>query len=126
MGKTFKNFSKTTMPKGAFSRAIFLWQRSIVTETLAKYLRSHTATKSLKENLSKNLCNRILSHNLCCSVHTNDDKSAKITRAKHTCSCKLACVNAYFVGFDLCHTFYNASRQKKALGSGFSHIYGYV
>ena len=42
--------------KGAFSRAIFLWQRSIVTETLAKYLRSHTATRSLKENLSKNLC----------------------------------------------------------------------
>ena len=42
--------------KGAFSRAIFLWQRSIVTETMAKYLRSHTATKSLKENLSKNLC----------------------------------------------------------------------
>ena len=26
------------------------------TETLAKYLRSHTATKRLKENLSKNLC----------------------------------------------------------------------
>ena len=45
-----------SMSKGALSRAIFLWQRSIVTETLAKYLRSHTATKSLKENLSKNLC----------------------------------------------------------------------
>ena len=34
------------MCKGAFSRAIFLWQRSIVTETLAKYLRSQTARKS--------------------------------------------------------------------------------
>ena len=43
-------------PKGAFSRAIFLWQRSIVRETSAKYLRSHTATKSLKEIFSKNLC----------------------------------------------------------------------
>ena len=42
--------------KGAFSRAIFLWQRLIVTETLAKYLRSHTATIGLKEKLSKNLC----------------------------------------------------------------------
>ena len=79
--------------KGAFSRAIFLWQRSIVAETLAKYLRSHTATKSLKEKLSKNLCLHILSHNLCCSVHTNDDKTAKIIRAKHICSCKLACVS---------------------------------
>ena len=44
------------MNKGAFSPEIFLWQRSIVTETLAKYLRSHTATKSLKESLLKNLC----------------------------------------------------------------------
>ena len=33
-------------------RAIFLWQRSIVTETITKYLRSHTA----KETLSKKLC----------------------------------------------------------------------
>ena len=27
---------------------------------------------------------------------------------------------------DFGQTFENASRQKKALGSGFSHIYGYV
>ena len=50
------------------------------------------SNEKLKENLSKNLCLRILSHNLCCSVHTKDDKSAKITRVKHICSCKLACV----------------------------------
>ena len=68
-------------------------------------LRSHTATKSLKENLSKNLCKRNLSHNLCCSVHTNDDKSAKITPAKHICACRLACVNANVVGFDFSQTF---------------------
>ena len=35
----------------AFGRAIFLRQRSIVTETIAKYLRSHTAKKSDKETL---------------------------------------------------------------------------
>ena len=69
--------------EGAFSRAIFLWQRSIVTETLAMYLRSHTSTKSLKENLSKNLCLRILSHNLCCSVHTNDKKAEGVCRIPH-------------------------------------------
>ena len=67
-----------------------------------------------------------MSHNLCCSVHTNDDKSAKITRAKHICSFKLACVNDNFVGSDFGQTIKSASRQKKALGGGFSHIYGYV
>ena len=49
-------WGQTFFIKGVFSQAIFLWQRSIVTETFAKYLRSHTETKSLKENLSKNLC----------------------------------------------------------------------
>ena len=56
----------------------------------------------------------------------NDDKSAKITLAKHICSCKLAFANADVVGFDFGQTFWNASRQKKALGSGFSQLYGYV
>ena len=40
----------------AFGRAIFLWQRSIVTETMAKYFRSYTAKKSVKETLLQNLC----------------------------------------------------------------------
>ena len=31
---------------GAFGRAIFLWQRLIVTETMIKYLRSHTTKKN--------------------------------------------------------------------------------
>ena len=42
--------------KGAFGRAIFLCQRPIVTETMANNLRSHIATKSVKETMSKNLC----------------------------------------------------------------------
>ena len=46
-----------------------------------------------------------LSHILCCSVHANDDKSAKITRAKHICSCKVACFNANVVGFDFGQIF---------------------
>ena len=41
--------------KGAFGRAIFLWQRSIVTETMTKYLHSNTA----KKKLLKKLCQRI-------------------------------------------------------------------
>ena len=42
------------MDKGAFGRALFLWQISIVTGTMAKYLRSQTAKKSVEE-----LCYRI-------------------------------------------------------------------
>ena len=48
-------FFRTHDNKGAFSRAIFLWQRSIVTETLAKYLCSHTATKRLKKFVEESL-----------------------------------------------------------------------
>ena len=36
------------LAKGAFGRAIFLWERSNVIETMAKYLRSHTAMKTVK------------------------------------------------------------------------------
>ena len=31
---------------------LFLWQRPSVTETMANYLRSHIATKSVKETMS--------------------------------------------------------------------------
>ena len=55
--------------------------------------------------VEESLLKRFLPHNLCCSVHTNDDKSAKITRAKHICWCKLACVNARVVGFDFGQPF---------------------
>ena len=34
----------------------FLWQRPVVTETMANYLLLNTATKSVKETKSKNLC----------------------------------------------------------------------
>ena len=39
-----------------FWRTIFLWQISIATATMAKYLRSLTAKKSVNETLSQNLC----------------------------------------------------------------------
>ena len=50
---------KNIHSKGAFGRAFFLWQRSIVTETMANYLRLHTAKKMVKETLLQNLCYRI-------------------------------------------------------------------
>ena len=45
--------NEDTAGKGAFARAFFLWQRPSVTETMANYLRSHIATKSVKETMSK-------------------------------------------------------------------------
>ena len=42
--------------EGAFARAFFLWQRPIVTETIANNLRSHIAAKSVKETMPQNIC----------------------------------------------------------------------
>ena len=46
---------KDIFSKGAFRRAFFLWQRSIVIETMAKYLRSHTEEKTAKETVKESL-----------------------------------------------------------------------
>ena len=54
----------------------------------------------------------------------------KLTAQKIFVRVNYACVTAYVVGFDFGQTFKAAfliaSRWKKALGSGFSHIYGCV
>ena len=61
--------------------------------SLAQKLLQSICVHTQERKAVKKMCQRILSHNLCCSVHTNDDKSAKINRAKNICSCKLACVS---------------------------------
>ena len=84
---------------GAFSRALFLAKINCHRNFGKVFAFTHSNEKLKRKFVEESLLTH-LPHNLCCSVHTNDDKSAKITRAKHICSCKLACVNANVVGFD--------------------------
>ena len=42
--------------RALFHEHVFFGKRPIVTETMANYLRSHIATKSVKETMPKNLC----------------------------------------------------------------------